>query len=296
MTLNIEIDLRCLFTLPRVRVRVPTNRHQGIDMLDTSLARSRHNLTVDGVSINVPSMPDAVTSVIDAARRGEKFSVCTLNLDHVVQLERRADFRNAYRRARFVTADGFPIVILSRLLGIHIQRTTGADLIEPLCAEAQKQHLSIFLLGSNNVTLAETAKALSRRYKGIRFAGFFSPGPDFDPYSQEADFAIESIRRSGARLCFLALGAPKQEVFAARCLDRLDGTGFLCIGAGLDFIAGTQQRAPAITQKIGLEWAWRMLKNPRRLGLRYAKCVAVVPKLFVKTLPQIISARTRTAA
>src|SRR3569623_468751 len=165
------------------RARVPTSSHQEIGMLATSMARSRHNLTVDGVSINVPSMPDAVTSVIDAAERGENFSVCTLNLDHVVQLRRRTDFRNAYRRAKFVTADGFPIVILSRLLGTHIQRTTGADLIEPLCAEAQRRHLSIFLLGSNNTTLAETAKALSQRYKGIRFAGPFAPGPEFDSYS-----------------------------------------------------------------------------------------------------------------
>lgn len=265
-------------------------------MLDTSLTRSRHNLTVDGVSINVPSMPEAISSVINAAQRGEKFSVCTLNLDHVVQLERRADFRNAYRRAKFVTADGFPIVILSRLLGTHIQRTTGADLVEPLCAQAQKRNLPIFLMGSNNITIAETAKTLSQRYKGIRFAGFFSPGQDFDPYSAEADAAIESIRRSGARLCFLALGAPKQEVFAARCLDRLESTGFLCIGAGLDFIAGTQKRAPSITQKIGLEWAWRMLKNPRRLGPRYVKCMALVPRLVLKTIPQIISARTRKPA
>ncbi|ACI93223.1 EpsP [Afipia carboxidovorans OM5] len=265
-------------------------------MLTTPSAHSRHNLNVDGVSINVPSMPDAIASVIDAAQRGENFSVCTLNLDHVVQLRKRSDFRNAYQRAKFVTADGFPIVILSRLVGTHIKRTTGADLIEPLCAEAQRRNLPIFLLGSNNVTLAETVKALSQRYKGIRFAGFFAPGPDFDPYSPEADFAIESIRRSRARLCFVALGAPKQEVFAARCLDQLEGTGFLCIGAGLDFIAGTQTRAPTITQKVGLEWAWRMLKNPRRLAPRYAKCMVVVPRLFVRTLPQIISARTRTAA
>lgn len=265
-------------------------------MLDTSMTRSRHNLTVDGVSINVSSMHDAVTSVIDAVQRDEKFSVFTLNLDHVVQLEKRIDFRNAYRRAKFVTADGFPIVILGKLLGTDIQRTTGADLIEPLCAEAQKRNLPIFLLGSNSITLAATARALSKRYRGINLAGFFAPGPNFDPYSPEADFAMESIRRSGARLCFLALGAPKQEVFAARCLERLEGTGFLCIGAGLDFIAGTQTRAPTITQKIGLEWAWRMVKNPKRLGPRYAKCMAAAPKLLVKTLPQIINARVRRTA
>ncbi len=122
------------------------------------------------------------------------------------------------------------------------------------------------------------------------------PAPTSILYSAEADHAIELIRESGARLCFVALGAPRQEVFAARCLDELDGTGVLCIGAALDFIAGTQKRAPSVTQKAGLEWAWRMLNNPSRLGPRYARCMAAVPGLVARTLPQIINARIRKTA
>lgn len=71
------------------------------------------NLHVDGIAINVPSLPAAVNSIVSAAEGGDNFSVCTLNLDHVVQLQQFPDFRAAYRRARFVTADGFPIVVLS---------------------------------------------------------------------------------------------------------------------------------------------------------------------------------------
>ena len=77
---------------------------------------------------------------------------------------------------------------------------------------------------------------------------------------------------------------------------ELNGTGMLCIGAALDFIAGTQKRAPSITQKIGLEWAWRMLLNPRRSGPRYARCAAAVPRLVARTIPQIVTARIRKAA
>lgn len=258
--------------------------------------RQLHNLTVDGVTINVSSLPEAVSSIVSAAQRGDNFSVCTLNLDHVVQLQRRPDFRAAYRRARFVTADGFPIVVLSRLLGTPIKRTTGADLVEPVCQEARKKGLPIFLLGSNDRTLSITAKRLSERYQGLEVAGFYAPGANFDPYSGEADSAIASIRASGAKLCFVALGAPRQELFAARCLDELNGTGLLCIGAALDFIAGTQTRAPSLTQKMGFEWAWRMLRDPRRLGPRYARCLAAVPRLVAHTIPQIINARMRKAA
>jgi N-acetylglucosaminyldiphosphoundecaprenol N-acetyl-beta-D-mannosaminyltransferase len=255
-----------------------------------------HNLTVDGVTINIASVPDAVSSIVSAAQHGDNFSVCTLNLDHVVQLQQRPDFRAAYRRARFVTADGFPIVVLSRLIGAPIERTTGADLVEPVCREAQKSHLPIFMLGSNDRTLSTTAKRLSERFRGLQVAGYYAPGANFDPYSSQADYAIDRIRASGARLCFVALGAPKQELFAARCLDELNGTGLLCIGAALDFIAGTQTRAPSLTRKAGLEWAWRVLREPRRLGPRYARCLAVVPRLVARTIPQIVDARMRKAA
>jgi N-acetylglucosaminyldiphosphoundecaprenol N-acetyl-beta-D-mannosaminyltransferase len=278
-----------------VHAYLEPHRHQEIDMLDTQTPQPR-NLTVDGVTINVVSLSEAVSSIVSAAQHGDNFSVCTLNLDHVVQLQQRSDFRAAYRRARFVTADGFPIVVLSRLLGTRISRTTGADLVEPLCHEARKNGLPIFLLGSNDLTLSITAKRLSERYQGLKVAGYYAPGKNFDPFSSEADFAIESIRNSGAKLCFVALGAPRQELFAARCLDELDGTGLLCIGAALDFIAGTQARAPSFTQKAGLEWAWRMLREPRRLGPRYARCIAVVPRLVARTIPQIVNARMRKAA
>jgi N-acetylglucosaminyldiphosphoundecaprenol N-acetyl-beta-D-mannosaminyltransferase len=168
--------------------------------------------------------------------------------------------------------------------------------VEPVCQAAQKKGLPVFMLGSNEHTLSLTASRLRERFRGLKIAGTYAPGRNFDPYSGEADFAIDSIRASGARLCFVALGAPRQEVFAARCLDELDGTGMLCIGAALDFIAGTQTRANTFVQRIGLEWAWRMLREPRRLGPRYARCMAIVPKLVAQTIPQIVTARMKRAA
>jgi exopolysaccharide biosynthesis WecB/TagA/CpsF family protein len=275
---------------------VSRSHHQQEIDLSEPRTQLQPNLTVDGITINVPSLPHAVSSIVSAAQQGDNFSVCTLNLDHVVQLQQHANFRAAYRRARFVTADGFPIVVLSRLIGTRIERTTGADLVEPICAEARTTGRSIFLLGANDRTLQVTAHRLSERFKGLKIAGCLAPGPGFDPYSSEADAAIECIRASGAKLCFVALGAPRQELFAARCLDELDGTGVLCIGAALDFIAGTQSRAPSIARKTGMEWAWRMLREPRRLGPRYVKCMTVVPRLVARTLPQIVQARMRRAA
>jgi exopolysaccharide biosynthesis WecB/TagA/CpsF family protein len=254
-------------------------------------ARTERNLTVDGIAINIPTMQEAISSIVSAAQQRQSFSVYTLNLDHVVHLNSHDDFRDAYRRARFVTADGFPIVVLGRLAKSPIRRTTGADLIEPICEEASRRGLPVFFLGSSPATLAVTERRLLERYPDLEIAGRFSPGQGFDPYSSEADEAMERLGASGAPLCFLALGSPKQEIFAARCLDRVRGAGLLCIGAALDFIAGTQVRAPRLMQQMCLEWAWRATRNPRRLVPRYARCVAALPGLLKDAIPQIIDAR-----
>jgi len=250
---------------------------------------------VGGVTVNVMTMAQAINAIITGARRRETFSVYTLNLDHFVKLRKNASFRAAYHQARFVTADGFPIVMMGRLAGTEVMRTTGADMVIPLCREAARHQLPIFLFGSTRLALAASVRRLIRRYGDLEFAGCLAPGPDFDPWSADADFAIERIRRSGARICFLALGAPKQEIFAARCLDELPGTALVCIGAALDFIGGTQSRAPHFAQRSGLEWLWRMAKDPWRLGPRYARCIAAIPRLVALAIPQIISARRHAA-
>jgi N-acetylglucosaminyldiphosphoundecaprenol N-acetyl-beta-D-mannosaminyltransferase len=277
----------CLTHTPRERTATMTDT-------DRAIVAPRA-FAVDGVTVNVLSMSDAVGAVIAGARRGETFSVYTLNLDHFVKLRQNACFRAAYRQARFVTADGFPIVMMGRLAGAEVARTTGADMVIPLCRQAARHRLPVFLLGSTRLTLAASVRKLVWRYRDLEFAGCLAPGANFDPWSAEADFAIGRIRRSGARICFLALGAPKQEIFAARCLDELPGTALICIGAALDFIAGTQSRAPHFAQKSGLEWFWRMTTDPWRLGPRYARCIAAVPRLVALAIPQIISARRPAA-
>ncbi len=250
-----------------------------------------YDFRIEGISINLISLPHAVTSIIEAAKRDEAFSAFTLNLDHCVKLRSDSQFLNAYRRARFVSADGFPIVLLARLAGMRLRRTTGADLAEPLCVEAARHNLPIMLFGPNMRTLHRAQAQLRRRIRGLRIVDAFAPGPNFDPNSLEGDVAIERVRQSGARLCLVAVGAPRQEIFAMRCLERVPGTGFVCVGAALDFIAGTQKRAPLALQRLNLEWLWRMSSDPRRLVARYLRCAALVPRLAADVLLRAVSSR-----
>jgi N-acetylglucosaminyldiphosphoundecaprenol N-acetyl-beta-D-mannosaminyltransferase len=238
---------------------------------------------IDGYPVNVRDQAHAVKSIIERLSHPGSFLVCTLNLDHLVKLRKSSKLRDAYTRAEIVTADGFPIVTLGGLLGCELRRTTGADLIEPLCAAAALRRLPIFLMGTTFAVLSKSARRLKASYPDLEIAGVYAPCQNFAVQSAAADEAVDLIERSGARLCFLALGAPLQELFGLRAIDEMSGVvAFLTIGAGLDFLAGAQVRCPPHLQKIKLEWAWRLTRDPHRLWLRYFQCARLFTKLLIK--------------
>lgn len=245
--------------------------------------RARNDLArVDGWGINSATLADAVQRTIEGARRGESFAVVTLNLDHLVKLRRNADFRRAYAAARIVTADGAPVAALARLQNRAIERATGADMLVPLVEAAAEAKLPIYLFGSRDEIIAKAGRTLASRCDNrLDIVGSSAPGQNFDPNGPEADAAIARIKASGARLVLLALGAPKQEIFAARAVEQGVEAGFVCIGAALDFVVGAQVRAPGLMQRHGLEWLWRLATNPRRLGARYAQCALLLADLTV---------------
>lgn len=239
--------------------------------------------TVDGWGINVPDQTTAIRVILDAAQTGEGFSVFTLNLDHLVKLRTDDAFRRAYREATFVTADGEPVARLARRDDPRVVRTTGADLMLPLADACADAGLPVFLFGTSPGVLAKAGERLVQNTGGsLEIAGTMSPPLGFDPEGPDADAAIDRIAQSGARICFVALGAPKQEIFAARAHARGVKAGFVCIGASLDFLAGEQIRAPRAFQRAGMEWLWRLGSNPRRLAARYAQCAILLAQL---TLP-----------
>lgn len=236
--------------------------------------------SVDGWPITLPNMREAVNEICAAAERGESAAVFTLNLDHLVKLRSDDKFRRAYRKARYITADGAPVVRLAATDGVAIERTTGADMILPLAQEAARRGLPVYLFGSNADVLGRAGQRLSLCANGdLSIAGTMAPAMGFDPEGPEGDAAIDHIAASGARICFLALGAPKQELLAARAVERGVPVVFLGIGAALDFLAGAQVRAPRTVQRAGLEWVWRLASNPRRLARRYVQCALLLADL-----------------
>ncbi len=238
---------------------------------------------VDGWPINIANMDQAVAEIVEAARRRDSFAAFTLNLDHLVKLRNDDAFRHAYSLARFVTADGAPVAYLASRNGKSVERTTGADLVEPLAKAASENDLGIYLFGTTDETLGSAGQYLGNLCKRpLHIVGAQSPRFGFDPTGPEADAELDRIAATGAHLCFVALSPPKGEIFAARGVERGIRTGFVCIGAGLDFLSGRQVRAPKFFQDSGIEWAWRLGSNPRRFTVRYAKCAVVLADIAIR--------------
>lgn len=222
---------------------------------------------------------------IEARQRARQgFTLATLNLDHVVKLRRDPIFLNAYLRHSHVVADGKPIVWLSHLAWRKVELIPGSELISPLSALAARLGVPVGLLGSTESTLEQAARALEAESPGLRIVAQIAPPFGLDVQGNQADLLLEQLEASGARLCFLALGAPKQEMLAVRGAERLPYCGFVSIGAGLDFIAGTQTRAPVWVRRLAMEWAWRIALHPRRLTRRYIDCFLILPSLGLSAL------------
>ncbi len=237
--------------------------------------------------VNFPTEETLLADIAACLDAGAGFAVATLNLDHIVKLQRNPEFRRAYQAHSHVVADGNPIVWLSHLAGHRdVRLVPGSELIAPLAALAAEKRMPIAFLGSTEPVLRAAADRLQADYPGLDVVACLSPAFGFDPQSPAADALLDQMAAYGARICLLALGAPKQELLAARGLARHPRLGFISIGAGLDFIAGHQTRAPVWVRRIAMEWLWRMLTNPRRLARRYLDCALILPALAASALSQ----------
>jgi N-acetylglucosaminyldiphosphoundecaprenol N-acetyl-beta-D-mannosaminyltransferase len=237
---------------------------------------------VDGQSVNVSGISDTINKIEDRLNLPTSFLVCTVNLDHLVKRRQDPHFLKAYQKAEIATADGFPIAALARLDGVSIERAPGSDLVMPLCERAAELKLPVFLIGTTFETLCLTARRLVATYPDIEICGVYAPPSGFDSQSAAASEAIAIIRESGAKICFVAMGAPRQEVFAARAIEETSNIAFIAVGGALDFVAGTQTRCPLILRRIYLEWVWRLMSDPRRLGVRYLRCAMLLLVLLVQ--------------
>lgn len=229
------------------------------------------------IVVNIANQSALLSAVAARLAAGQGFALATINLDHLVKLRDSGPFRKSYAAQDLIVADGNPIVWLSQLARRPLSLLPGADLVKPLARVAANAGANVALVGSTQPALDAAAKHLCQSTPGLKIVLCHAPAMGFDPDGPEADQILADLLRLGVGLCFVALGAPKQEAFAAHGRSLAPSVGFASVGAGLDFIAGNQPRAPAWLRRIAMEWAWRALTNPGRLIPRYAACAAILP-------------------
>jgi N-acetylglucosaminyldiphosphoundecaprenol N-acetyl-beta-D-mannosaminyltransferase len=195
--------------------------------------------------------------------------VVTANADFLVQARRDVELRRILREAHLVLCDGTPLLWASRLLGNPLpERVAGSDLAPLLIERAAQKGYRLFLLGASPEANAQAVERLKKRHPTLNIVGNHSPA--FQPLLQ-MDHAEIKRRISAARpdLLFVSLGCPKQEKWIAMHYHALGVPVTIGVGATIDFLAGRVKRAPRWMQRAGLEWAFRLLQEPRRLFKRY---------------------------
>jgi exopolysaccharide biosynthesis WecB/TagA/CpsF family protein len=243
-----------------------------------------------GIGISAATYDEAVAAILAAARQGRRAIVNAAAVHAVVTAARDPTLRKQLNSFDLVVPDGQPVRWALNLL--HRQRLPervyGPELMLRLCAAARPHGLGVYLYGSTPAVLERLVENLTRRFPGLRIAGW--EAPPFRPLRPEEDAqVVERIRRSGARLVFIGLGCPRQDAFAFAHRDALDAVQ-ICVGAAFDFHAGTKPMAPPWMQRHGLEWLFRLAQEPRRLWRRYL----VTNMLFVGLLArQVVTAAWR---
>jgi exopolysaccharide biosynthesis WecB/TagA/CpsF family protein len=193
--------------------------------------------------------------------------VVTPNVDHLVRLHEDAKFRHAYLDAEYVLLDSrFASLVLRFLKGVKLRVCTGSDLTATLFWKVIAPPDRILLVGGSS----EQAATITRMFdlKNVRH---YNPPMGFIRNPEELERCLQFIEReSPFRFCFLAVGSPQQEIVARMLRERGIARGLaLCVGASLNFITGSEKRAPLWMQRFALEWLYRLAQNPKRMASRY---------------------------
>jgi N-acetylglucosaminyldiphosphoundecaprenol N-acetyl-beta-D-mannosaminyltransferase len=239
---------------------------------------------VFGIDLDPIDQRTLIAELLNRSRERQPCYVVPTNLHLVLRVRNNDALRRALADpTALVVPDGRPLQWMAWLRGIPLQLVTGSDLVVPLCRAAAQEGLSVFLFGATFATLAECGRRLASSIEQLVIAGVYSPPFGFEQNADEYALASGIVEAAAPDIVFVALGVPKQEIWAQKHAAKLNIRA-ICVGASLDFVAGVQRRAPPVFRRIGLEWLWRMLTEPRRLAARYLMILCWLPLLVASDL------------
>jgi N-acetylglucosaminyldiphosphoundecaprenol N-acetyl-beta-D-mannosaminyltransferase len=225
-------------------------------------------LTIGKVPIDVLTFAEALDAIEALVTAGAGGTVFTPNLDHIVLADENPKLEAAYGQVSLSLADGSWVVWASRLLETSLpEKINGSDLIGPLLERAGQRQWRVALFGAAP-GVAEKAAEVARAKWNTQIVFIEAPMVKLDDDAQLEAIA-QRIAASKPDVVLVALGAPKQELLIMRIRQQVKPAVLLGVGASLDFVAGTMKRAPRLVSSLGLEWAFRLVQEPRRLWRRY---------------------------
>lgn len=226
-------------------------------------------INILGVGVNAINTSMALDAVDEWILRNEPHYVCVTGVHGIMESYRKEAVRCIHNAAGLVVPDGMPLVWLSRLKGFHhVTRVYGPDLMLALCERSIGRGYRHFLYGGAQGIAERLATRLQSRLPGLNVAGVYSP-PFRALEPAEDEQIVNTINSVRPHIVWVGVGTPKQEVWMARHVGRLNASVLIGVGAAFDFHAGVKRQAPRWVMRAGLEWMFRMIEEPRRLGPRY---------------------------
>jgi N-acetylglucosaminyldiphosphoundecaprenol N-acetyl-beta-D-mannosaminyltransferase len=241
-----------------------------------------------GVGVSTLDLAGAVDFIADAIRRHGREYICTCPVYTLMRARESPEVLAALDGAGVVAADGMGVVWAMRWLGQPVSRVYGPDLVQAVCAAGLDPGWRHYFYGGRPGVAEAAAHNLAGRFSGLVVAGTACP-PFRDLSAAEAEAETRAINRARPQVVWVGLGSPKQDLWCAASRTRLEAPVLIAVGAAFDFIAGTVRQAPRWVQRSGLEWAFRLAQEPRRLRRRYL----VYNPLFVW---EVLRQRTRRSA
>jgi N-acetylglucosaminyldiphosphoundecaprenol N-acetyl-beta-D-mannosaminyltransferase len=246
-----------------------------------------------GLNVAAVSERDTINYVLNGLGRRRGGWICPANLDVLRQWRGSADVRELVAAADLVVADGMPLVWAGELQGSPLpERVAGSSLIVSLTAAAADAGASVFLLGGNPGTAEAAVTELTRTSPHIRLAGTLCPPFGFERDAEWLDRIEQELLKTTPDIVYVGLGFPKQERLIVELRSRLPRTWFVSCGVSFSFVAGEISRAPAVMQRLGLEWLHRMVQEPKRLYRRYL--LQGIPFL-IQLMSSAVAFRVRSA-
>jgi N-acetylglucosaminyldiphosphoundecaprenol N-acetyl-beta-D-mannosaminyltransferase len=233
--------------------------------------RDHERFNVLGIGVSSINMDVAKEIIGEWIAKRQSNYVTVADVNSIMQGQSNKDFLRIHNRAGMVTPDGMPLVWLGRFnKHKNVDRVYGPDLMLKLCEESITKGYRHYFYGGNEGVPELLKSKLEEKFPGIQVVGTYSP--PFRPLTDEEDEnIINTINNAKPDIVWVGLGAPKQERWMAKHVDRLEAPVLIGVGAAFDFHAGLVKQAPAWIQKSGFEWLFRLSQEPRRLWRRYLK-------------------------